>query len=113
MENFQKTVLFIAIIILIILLIFIGVSLSSSIQNQQWPPIISDCPDYWKNIDASYCENVKNLGIQGTTPNTMNFNVPQFTGTNELCSKYTWATNNNLTWDGITYGVSNPCQTTT
>ena len=28
------------------------------------------------------------------------------------CGKYTWATGSNNTWDGITYGVPNPCSTT-
>ena len=35
-----------------------------------------------------------------------------FTGTNGACHKRDWATANGISWDGITYGVSNPCYAT-
>jgi hypothetical protein len=112
MASFQKSVLVIAVIILVITLIFVGVALSYS-KNTTWPPMTPDCPDYWL-MDGSgnnaSCINVKNLG---TCPNqkVMNFNSSTYTGTNGLCAKYTWANNCGLSWDGITYGVNNPCQT--
>jgi hypothetical protein len=116
MEGFQKIVLFTAIIILILFLIIIGISLSYA-KSINWPPIIPSCPDYWL-IDGSgndtKCINVKNLGTCPPQPGqqhlTMNFNDPAFSGSNSLCAKYTWANNCNVTWDGITYGVKNPCQ---
>jgi len=119
MEAFQKFVLFGAIIILIIALVFIGVALSYSVDKQQWPPMTPQCPDYW-SIDGSgnntTCVNVKDLGTcqpqSGDKHLTMNFNVSPYTGTNGLCSKYTWAKKCGISWDGITYGVANPCQTT-
>lgn len=119
MEGFQKFVLFGAIIILIIALVFIGVALSYSQDNQQWPPMIPQCPDYW-SIDGSgnnaTCINVKDLGTcpprSGDAHLKMNFNIPAFTGSNELCAKYNWATKCGVSWDGITYGVNNPCQAT-
>jgi len=110
MEGFQKIVLIAAIIILIICLIFIGVSLSQQTAKQQWPPLVPACPDYW-TIDGSsnpVCKNKKHLGTS-TTPYTISLTDPNFSST---CNKFTWANNNNLTWDGITYGVSNPCSTT-
>lgn len=118
MEGFQKTVLFAAIIILIIALIFIGLALRKA-QNYVWPPMVPSCPDYW-TLDGSgnnaVCVNVKNLGTcpppSGQKFLTMNFNNAPYTGSSGLCSKYTWANNCGLTWDGITYGVSNPCQST-
>lgn len=118
MDGFQKIVLIAAIVILIISLVFIGVQLSST--QTAWPPITAECPDYWV-IDGSgnnsTCVNVKDLGTCPAQPNnkhlTMNFNIPAFTGSNELCSKYNWATKCGVSWDGITYGVSNPCQTST
>jgi hypothetical protein len=117
MEGFQKIVLLIAIILLIVALLFIGTALSSS-TDTQWPPMIPQCPDYW-SIDGSgnntTCINVKDLGTcppqNGQNHLVMNFNTPVFTGSNGLCAKYSWATNCGLTWDGITYGVNNPCQT--
>lgn len=118
MDSFQKVVLFSAIIILILALVFIGVSLRYS-TDQNWPPMTPQCPDYW-TIDGSgnnaTCVNVKNLGIcppqTGNKYLTMNFNTPEFSGSNKMCTKYTWATKCGLSWDGITYGVKNPCQTT-
>ena len=118
MEAFQKTVLFIAIVILIVALIFIGLALRNSISNQTWPPMVPSCPDYW-TIDGSgnntTCINVQNLGTcpapSGEKFLKMNFNNPPFNGSNGLCSKYAWATKCGLSWDGITYGVNNPCQT--
>jgi hypothetical protein len=116
MEAFQKIILFGAIIILIIALVFIGVSLSHA-KDQQWPPMTPECPDYWV-MDGSgnnaSCINVKNLGTcpaqSGQKHLTMDFNGSAFTGSNEMCAKYTWAKNCGVSWDGITYGVNNPCQ---
>ena len=118
MEGFQKIVLFAAIIILIIALVVIGVSLSYAKDTETWPPLTPDCPDYWV-IDGSgnnaSCVNVKDLGRcppqSGDKHLTMNFNGSAFTGDNGNCAKYTWAKRCGVTWDGITYGVNNPCQT--
>lgn len=117
MQTFQKIVLYGAIFVLVITLIFIGIALAYS-KDQQWPPMVPACPDYWA-IDGSgnnaVCVNVKNLGTcpapTGEKHLTMNFNTPAFTGTNGTCAKYSWATKCGVTWDGITYGVANPCQT--
>ena len=116
MEGFQKIVLFIAIIILIIALIVIGIALYYANAKQQWPPLIPECPDYW-NADGSgnntTCTNIKDLGTcspnSGNPHLVMNFNTSAFSGENSLCAKYTWAQNCGVSWDGITYGVSNPC----
>jgi hypothetical protein len=112
MASFQKTVLVLATIILVITLIFIGVTLSYS-KDTTWPPMTPACPDYWL-MDGSgnnaNCINVKSLGTC-PTQTVMNFNTSAYTGTNGLCAKYTWANNCGLSWDGVTYGVNNPCQT--
>jgi hypothetical protein len=117
MDGFQKFILFAAIIILIVALVFIGITLSYS-SDTSWPPMTPECPDYW-TIDGSgnnqRCVNIKDLGTcppkNGEKHLTMDFNTPTFTGSNEMCAKYTWANNCNISWDGITYGVDNPCQT--
>lgn len=117
MNGFQKIVLFTAIITLIVALVFIGSSLSYA-KDQQWPPMTPDCPDYWQ-IDGSgnnaKCINMKDLGRcppqSGQRHLTMDFNRPAFTGSDGLCAKYNWAKKCDITWDGITYGVDNPCQT--
>ena len=112
MNGFQKIVLIGAVILLVITLIIIGVGLSQA-TNNTWPPIIPYCPDYWVANDSNMCVNVKDLGTcpaeSGSRHLVKDFNTPAFTGENELCNKYTWAKSCNVTWDGITYGVENPC----
>jgi hypothetical protein len=115
--SFQKIILVIAIIGLIILLVIIGMSLSNSNSNIVWPPVVGDCPDYWVDLkgNGESCYNAKSLGKcnlpMTEQKNTMNFNVSPFNADNGTCSKYTWANNCGVTWDGITYGVDNPCDT--
>jgi hypothetical protein len=118
MEGFQKFVLISAIIILIIALVFIGITLTYS-KEQQWPPMVPECPDYWimdGSGNNSTCINMKDLGTcppkNGDKHLKMDFNDPVFTGSNGTCAKYTWAKKCGISWDGITYGVNNPCQTT-
>jgi hypothetical protein len=109
MASFQKIVLIVAIIILVITLIVIGTSLALS-APPVWPPLVPQCPDYWTMDGSSnnpICNNVKNLGTCNLK--IMNFDQPQFKGSNATCSKYLWATNCGLSWDGLTYGVPNPC----
>jgi len=111
--SFQKNVLIIALVILIVTLLFIGITIKQS-KNEQWPPVIGDCPDYWIDLSGNggQCVNVKDLGTcknASSGHSTMDFTSPMFSGSNGLCSKYNWATNCGVSWDGITYGVSNPC----
>ena len=116
MEGFQKIVLITAIVILIITLVVIGIALSKGLSNEEWPPLLSACPDYWK-IDGSgnmtTCTNIKDLGTcppkSGEEHLIMNFSSDLFTGDNGTCNKYNWAKKCDVTWDGITYGVENPC----
>ena len=61
LNNFNSLVLLIASIILIILLIVIGIIMYYSAKNASYPPIISECPDYWDVVKDSknnvICEN--------------------------------------------------------
>ena len=117
--TFQKIILIFAILGLIILLVIIGISLSKSKSKMVWPPVVGSCPDYWLDLkgDGEACYNAKSLGKcnlpRTGQKNTMNFNVSPFNAENGTCSKYTWASRCGVTWDGITYGVNNPCNTTT
>ncbi len=109
-------VLYSAIIILIIALVIIGIALSYGKDNQVWPPIVPACPDYWTmdDSDNATCVNIKDLGTcPATGENThlsVNFNEAPYLGANGTCAKYTWANKCGISWDGITYGVNNPCQ---
>jgi hypothetical protein len=116
---FQKMVLTAAIVILIIMLVIIGMSLSKASYEDTWPPIVGDCPDYWVDMSGNgeACLNSHSLGRCNVPTKgengTMNFNQSPFTGDNGICSKYNWATGCGVTWDGITSGISNPCDTST
>jgi hypothetical protein len=117
MEGFQKIVLYSAIIILIIILVLIGIALSYS-KNETWPPMVPSCPDWWI-VDGSgnnaTCVDVKDLANDMCRGNSKdvhlkkNFNTAQYSGSNGNCSKYNWANSCGVSWDGITYGVTNPC----
>ena len=116
MEGFQKTVLIVAIIVLMIILVFIGMTMSKAKSNQQWPPMTAQCPDYFSVDVSGNCENKLNLGTCNNTQydgtaGYKNFNESPYIGSNELCAKSTWAKDCGLSWDGITYGVKDPCQT--
>ena len=120
--EFQKLVLIIAIILLLVILVVIGIMLSKSNAEANWPPVVGECPDYWVDMSGNgeACFNSNSLGrcnIPGESNkrnnqnnlNTMNFNKLPFTGNEGNCSKYRWATACKVTWDGITSGVKNPC----
>tara|TARA_Y100001970_G_C14256189_1_gene875573 strand:- start:9040 stop:9402 length:363 start_codon:yes stop_codon:yes gene_type:complete len=108
--NFQSIVLLIACIVLIGSLIMIGLALKNVNKDVKFPPIVSECPDYWQNVspdgESGLCENTNNLGTISDTcssiPNSMDFSVAPYVGAEGLCEKKTWANNCNLTWDGIT-----------
>ena len=115
MGGFQKIILIIALIILLITLLSIGIALHYS-KSKTWPPLVPNCPDYWVSEGTgknSTCVNVRDLGTckpaSGDAHLTMNFNNAPYVGSNGDCAKYTWANNCKVAWDGLTYGVNNPC----
>jgi hypothetical protein len=117
MGEFQKIVLVLAVVILILTLLVISSVLLYG-KTSGWPPSISSCPDWWvKDGLSGGCKNVKDLGIcpkeDGHDHLVMNFLKPAFTGSEGSCNKYNWATKCKITWDGITYGANNPCDTDT
>lgn len=113
--TFQKIIVAIAIIVLILVLVFVGIALSKSKQTAQWPPIVGNCPDYWLDLtgNGSSCFNEQSLGKcnipSPDDKNVMDFSASPYNTVDGNCAKYTWAKNCGVAWDGITYGVSNPC----
>lgn len=110
-SSFQKYLIIFALIVLIICLIIIGATIQYS-KNGTWPPEYPECPDYFDVVSSSptgsICNNKLKLG-QPRCQGIMDFSGPTFSGTAGLCNKYKWATNCKISWDGITYGVDNPC----
>jgi hypothetical protein len=117
--HFQKIVLIIATILLILTLVIIGASLSKASENETWPPVVGDCPDFWVDMSGNgeACFNSHSLGTCNIpskgNPNTKNFNEYPFTGENGECANHTWAESCRVIWDGINSGVKNPCDTST
>lgn len=107
--NFQRISIIVAGILIIVIIVILSILLFNTSNSQVWPPIIPSCPDYWLDLSGNggQCINPKGLGSCGDGP--MNFTNAPYIGSNGNCAKYLWAQKCNLTWDGITYGVSNPC----
>jgi hypothetical protein len=116
MPSFQQTTILIAVVILIIVLCVMAYIIH--VSGPTWPPNVSSCPDWWVTDGSGNrqkCINIKDLGIcksqnqnkQGHQ--VMDFSGKSFTGSSGTCNKYTWANNCKVTWDGLNYGVNNPC----
>jgi hypothetical protein len=105
MASFQKTLLVIAAIVLIISFIVISIMIYNAKEKDKWPPIVSKCPDWWTEGEDGKCSNTKNIG----TCSTYDPSAIVYTGSNGPCERYKWATGCGAAWDGVTYGVDNPC----
>lgn len=111
MPAFQMVSLILAIIALIICLILIATFLQNSKNSQEWPPAVQDCPDWWEDLSGggSKCSNTKNLGKCKGAAGIVDFTADIYKGSTGACAKYNWAKNCGVEWDGVTYGVPNPC----
>ncbi len=119
MNSFQKTILGISCVVLILSLVIVGYTLSKSLHKDAFPPIISDCPDYWdvsNNLGSSFAPTcISSLGINKGSYTSNEKPSSEFitsdTGNSEqaiLCNKYKWANSMNIVWDGVTNN-SKPC----
>lgn len=109
--NFQQIVLLIATILLCIFLTLIGYSLYTNQFKNKFPPVDSDCPDYWVSKN-NICTNPKHLGRDTSScRNDKNFNTAEFKGDKGNCRKANWANSCNLSWSGIT-NDPNVCKNT-
>lgn len=115
--TFRKIVTIVFLIILVITLMIIGYKMNDK-KNKNWPPFVANCPDYWTDLtgDGSQCFNQHKLGMcnvpSATDKNTKNFNVVPYTSNDGLCKKKKWANGCGVAWDGVNYGVKDPCDTT-
>ena len=133
LTGYQKMILQIFFVIfLLCMVILFFVTINRPIEN--WPPKISNCPDYWVDTsgNGAHCVNVQYLGTCSKIKNktsfiqedpdiskqnnnfenaeTMNFSISPYTGSQGNCKKYTWAKGCGISWSGITYGTEkNPC----
>ena len=119
--TFQKTVLYIAVILLILSLSIIGFMLYKSKNSVKYPPELSVCPDFWeiKPVPGQrpmpgvtpqmICQKQYLDGNQDTAINSgtfqapfMDFNAGQFKGPQGLRAKCKWALGKEIYWSGIT-----------
>jgi len=120
--NYNKTVLVVASVLLILGLVIIGFFITSTQKNSSYPPVISDCPDYW---DVGYDTSNKktctartiNVGPASASADCRSYPVASFnvSGTSDnaiICEKNKWAKRCNIHWDGITNN-SQACLRTT
>jgi len=120
--NFNRTVLIVASILLIFGLIIVGFFIVKSLEDSAYPPIISDCPDYWNvlydanaNKDKKCQHNYINRPISNAECNnypTSEFNKIGSSVDDIICAKHRWAKKCNIQWDGITNN-SKACLNTT
>lgn len=97
--SFKKTTIIISVIILALILFFIGIMISRTQANKVWPPMVSECPDYFDVVGLEKCNNSKNLGsCSGVT----DFSGPEWQGSSGLLKKKDWAKKCGVVWDGIT-----------
>ena len=114
MEGFEKKVLIVAGIILVVSLVLVLIFILMSKGNQKYPPVESECPDYWElGPDPSdnqklVCKNVKGLG-DSSTPAELDPNRQDFQGVDGLCNKQNWAREHNVTWEGVTEPTKDAC----
>ena len=120
MEGFEKKVLIIAGIILVVSLVLVLIFILMSKGNQKYPPVESECPDYWElgqnptqgANQKLVCKNVKGLG-EGwsgqSTEETIDPDSREFQGVDGLCNKQNWARQHNVTWEGVTEPTKDAC----
>lgn len=98
MELYQKTVLGIAIVLLIAAYVMIFFTFVNN--NSQWPPAVAKCPDYWTyDPDNDIC----------TYDSLIYPNDSTKLADKSTCDKYKYATENSISWSGLSYGVHMDC----
>ena len=118
--NFYKTTFTIMIVVLIICLAIIGTTIAYSKDDVKYPPITSNCPDYYKKINSGECvsqvtgiekkANIRFKGNPNVSCTSVDFNGVAFPNKDNggigpasaLCEKKEWSKKCGVNWDGIT-----------
>ena len=108
--GFNSLVLEVAIIILIICLVMIGWGIYQSVygSDAKFPPVISQCPDYW-SMDTEmkgknkiiHCNNTLKMGKGAAESGNPKCNSFEAGTVSSDCEKLGLSTICNITWDGI------------
>ena len=122
MDKFYIIVLSIFAFFLILILTIIGRTVVSENSKQQFPPVLSKCPDYW-DVSGELCLNTTKSTIQAGINGLEYSKCPSSTSTpyyadtscnikpadaswttinlTSTCGKKKWAFANNIMWDGV------------
>ena len=121
LTTFNKTVLFISTILLIIGLVIVANVIIKNKSNEEYPPVVSDCPDYW-DVDydsqgKKHCKNNIYINDGLSTAACRSYPHALFSANGSsledvVCEKSKWAKDCNIHWDGITNNP-NACVNTT
>ncbi len=118
--KFNKIVLMVASVLLILGLIIIGIFIVGALEGEAFPPVITDCPDYW-NVTYNSAGQIicRNNQINDGYPinrcrnyPTSKFNANGTSANDIICEKSKWAKECNIHWDGITNNPKACTQTT-
>ena len=121
MEKFQNVVMTVAIILLIFCMAAIGAIMYYDEKDVAYPPVIANCPDYWREKRRPNGTNVcvpnedivfPQIAGEGCLPKDgIDFSTPEYTGRAGNCQKKLWAEKCGFSWDGLTQPPSrNPCK---
>lgn len=100
MELFQRIVLGIAIVLLIAAYIMIYFTLVDN--NKKWPPSVAKCPDYWEyDSTTDKCVDISGNNYPLLDSETLS--------QKSNCDNYKWAKKNEISWEGLSYGVNMDC----
>jgi len=109
-STFNRSILIIATIILIASLVVLGLFISKTMFEEAYPPIVSDCPDYWdvsNNSDSINCINNIDINAGRGTSKCRSIPASEFNSNGNsidevLCTKFNWAKECGIVWDGVT-----------
>lgn len=109
--SFQKTVLIIALIVLSVMLIFIALAMKGLKNSQEYPPEVSECPDFWTKNSSGVCKPMSGLNSNTNKPfKRYDPNKEEWVvDTTKECNAYTkdvdkaiYAKTCGIEWDGLT-----------
>ena len=112
--TFQKNVLRVAFVLLIITSLIVFIMLYFSKNKYDFPPNVSDCPDYWiikppTGSETRYtCENKAQIGgaTQGYSFNDIANGALIPTTADKLCDLKRELNANNIMWTGLSNNQS-------
>jgi hypothetical protein len=119
--NFYLITVIVSVCILLLILFLIFITSIYGVNQTTWPPIASQCPDYWSVAeDKCYIPHYTGLNkgtIYDSSNNLTISSVPGFdnttnsiqfssldwnnSGKSAICMKRDWCNSNSIVWDSV------------